>query len=162
MDRREFLMIGTAATAAGTLGCSRETVATPEGQAAIARADVAWSKAPCRFCGTGCGVEVGVADGKVVAVRGDELSPVNKGLLCVKGYHLPALLYGRDRLQQVLSDYRDSALTLATQAVLKSVRDFTQDAIQEDDLSLMLARFHPPSDAASSPPRKSDPNGTAG
>ena len=41
-------------------------------------------------------------DGKVVAVRGDELSPVNKGLLCVKGYHLPALLYGRDRLKQPL------------------------------------------------------------
>ncbi len=53
-------------------------------------------------------------------------------------------LYGRDRLQQVLTDYRDSALTLATQAVLKSVRDFTQDALQEDDLSLLLARFHPP------------------
>ncbi len=58
-----------------------------------------WDKAPCRFCGTGCGVEVGTRDGKVVAVRGDEKSPVNKGLLCVKGYHLPAILYGADRLQ---------------------------------------------------------------
>ena len=33
-----------------------------------------------------------------MAVRGDEASPVNKGLLCVKGYHLPAMLYGEDRL----------------------------------------------------------------
>ena len=57
-----------------------------------------WSKAPCRYCGTGCGVEVAVDDGKVVAVRGDEKASVNKGLLCVKGYHLPAMLYGRDRL----------------------------------------------------------------
>src|SRR3546814_11556089 len=32
-------------------------------------------------------------------VRGDEASPVNRGLLCVKGYHLPGLLYGEDRLQ---------------------------------------------------------------
>ncbi|MBL8800514.1 MAG: molybdopterin-dependent oxidoreductase [Planctomycetes bacterium] len=57
-----------------------------------------WDKAPCRFCGTGCGVEVATEAGKVVAVRGDEKSPVNKGLLCVKGYHLPAILYGADRL----------------------------------------------------------------
>lgn len=41
---------------------------------------------------------VGVEQGRVVAVRGDEASPVNKGLLCVKGYHLPGLLYGADRL----------------------------------------------------------------
>jgi len=57
-----------------------------------------WSKAPCRFCGVGCGVMVGVKDGKVLAVAGDELSPVNRGLLCVKGYSLPAILYGEDRL----------------------------------------------------------------
>ena len=41
---------------------------------------------------------VGVEKGRVVAVRGDEASPVNRGLLCVKGYHLPGLFYGDDRL----------------------------------------------------------------
>jgi nitrate reductase NapA len=102
MERRDFLLSGAAAAAAATLGCSRETVTTPEGAAVLGRADVTWNKAPCRFCGTGCGVEVGVAGGRVVAVRGDVLNPVNKGLLCVKGYHLPALLYGRDRLKQPL------------------------------------------------------------
>ena len=103
MERREFLVTSAAAAAAAsTLGCSHDTATTPEGESAIARGDVTWSKAPCRFCGTGCGVEVGVTDGKVVALRGDELNPVNKGLLCVKGYHLPAFLYGRDRLKQPL------------------------------------------------------------
>jgi nitrate reductase NapA len=43
-------------------------------------------------------VEVGVKDGRAMAVRGDLASPVNRGLLCVKGYHLPAILYGKDRL----------------------------------------------------------------
>ncbi len=57
-----------------------------------------WSKAPCRFCGVGCGVMVGAEDGVVKAVAGDELSPVNRGLLCIKGYSLPAVLYGEDRL----------------------------------------------------------------
>ena len=61
-------------------------------------ADLSWQKAPCRYCGTGCGVEVGVKDGKVTTVRGDQANPVNKGLLCVKGYHLPGMLYGEDRL----------------------------------------------------------------
>ncbi len=28
--------------------------------------DLTWNKAPCRYCGTGCGVEVGVKDGRVV------------------------------------------------------------------------------------------------
>jgi nitrate reductase NapA len=62
--------------------------------------DLVWDKAPCRFCGTGCHVEVGVQKGKVVAVRGDLQAEVNKGLLCVKGYHVGLALYGKDRLTQ--------------------------------------------------------------
>jgi nitrate reductase NapA len=57
-----------------------------------------WDKAPCRFCGVGCGVLVHVKDGKIAAVVGDERNPVNKGLLCIKGYSLPGILYGEDRL----------------------------------------------------------------
>ena len=45
---------------------------------------------------------VGVLDGKVVAVQGDRHAPVNKGLLCVKGYHAGAALYGNYRLTQPL------------------------------------------------------------
>ena len=101
LDRREFVILGSAtAASAAMIGCQNGTVTDrPE---AIDGADVAWDKAPCRFCGTGCGVEVGVSEGKVVAVRGDEQNPVNKGLLCAKGYHLPGFLYGRDRLKKPL------------------------------------------------------------
>ncbi len=60
--------------------------------------DLDWQKAPCRFCGTGCGVVVGLKGGRVVAVQGDINSPVNRGLLCAKGYHAGGALYGRDRL----------------------------------------------------------------
>ncbi|MFN3487302.1 MAG: molybdopterin-dependent oxidoreductase, partial [Planctomycetota bacterium] len=70
----------------------------PQAARAAREPGLTWKKAPCRFCGVGCGVEVGVRDGKVAAVRGDQASPVNRGLLCVKGYHLPGLLYGKDRL----------------------------------------------------------------
>jgi len=61
-------------------------------------ADLEWHKAPCRYCGTGCGLKLGVQDGRIAAVKGDEESPVNRGLLCVKGYHAAGLLYGEDRL----------------------------------------------------------------
>ena len=43
-----------------------------------------WHKGVCRFCGTGCGIEIGLQDGKVVNVKGDEYAH-NKGRLCIKG-----------------------------------------------------------------------------
>ena len=94
--RREFLRQGAAASALAALGGPLAGCAgrTREG----AGAGVAWSKAVCRFCGTGCGVQVGVARNRVVAVQGDPKSSVNQGLLCVKGYNLPQILYGDDRL----------------------------------------------------------------
>ena len=100
IDRRTFLrMTGVAAPAVAAFSCAdREEAARIGSDAPVDRASVSWDKAPCRFCGTGCGVMVGVEQGRVVAVRGDEASPVNRGLLCVKGYHLPGLLYGEDRL----------------------------------------------------------------
>ncbi|ANW95034.1 nitrate reductase [Wenyingzhuangia fucanilytica] len=61
-----------------------------------------WKKAPCRFCGVGCGVLIGVEDGKAVAVKGDPNSSVNKGLCCVKGYHSILAIYGKDRLTHPL------------------------------------------------------------
>ncbi len=59
---------------------------------------VTWRKTPCRFCGVGCGLLVGVEGGRAVAVRGDPASSVNRGLACVKGYHSVQALYGTDRI----------------------------------------------------------------
>lgn len=64
--------------------------------------DLIWDKAPCRFCGTGCSVMVGIQNGKIMAVKGDPKSSVNQGTLCVKGYSLPFIQYGRDRLTKPL------------------------------------------------------------
>ena len=100
MKRREFLKALAATPGVAAFSCAdrKEAERIAGEQGTLADADLAWHKAPCRYCGTGCGVEAGVRDGKVMAVRGDEASPVNRGLLCVKGYHLPAFLYGEDRL----------------------------------------------------------------
>jgi nitrate reductase (cytochrome) len=61
-----------------------------------------WDTGVCRFCGTGCGILIATAQGKVVAVKGDPDSPVNRGLLCAKGYALPQIAYGADRLTRPL------------------------------------------------------------
>ncbi len=59
-----------------------------------------WKKTPCRFCGTGCGLLVGVSGDRAVAVKGDPNCSVNKGLCCVKGYHTVQILYGKDRFKK--------------------------------------------------------------
>jgi nitrate reductase NapA len=111
IDRRRFLQLAASGGAVAAFSCrDREQAARLAGGAGELPDDVLWGKAPCRFCGTGCGVQVGVSDGRVVAVRGDEASPVNRGLLCVKGYHLPGFLYGEDRLTHPQRRHPDGTL----------------------------------------------------
>lgn len=101
MERRDFLKISAMTAAIGAVERAQAKPSEPALDPAVraqAGADVVWDKAPCRFCGTGCHVQVGVRGGKVVAIAGDRQAAVNKGLLCVKGYHVGLALYGGDRL----------------------------------------------------------------
>jgi nitrate reductase (cytochrome) len=101
MLRREFVRDSAAAAAGSVAGLPL---------AAQAQSDdpgVKWSKAPCRFCGTGCGVVVGVKDNRVVATQGDPQAEVNRGLNCIKGYYLPKIMYGADRLTTPLLRMKD-------------------------------------------------------
>jgi len=100
VTRREFIKSQAAVAAAAAAG-----VTLPVSTTAIAAEGdegLRWDKAPCRFCGTGCSVLVGVKDDKVVASQGDPDAPVNRGLNCIKGYFLPKIMYGKDRLTQPL------------------------------------------------------------
>ena len=101
VTRREFIRNTAAAVAASAAG-----LPPPADAANIATESSAtglkWSKAPCRFCGTGCGVTVAVKNNRVVATHGDPASEVNRGLNCVKGYFLSKIMYGADRLTQPL------------------------------------------------------------
>jgi len=99
-SRREVLKLQAAAVAAAAAGIG--TAAAQPVPGGVGSLQIAWSKAPCRFCGTGCGVMVGVRDGKVVATHGDVKAEVNRGLNCVKGYFLSKIMYGQDRLTRPL------------------------------------------------------------
>src|SRR5688572_11214536 len=106
ITRRDFVKQSAAATAAAVAG-----IPLPASPANIVTDSeftrMKWSKAPCRFCGTGCGVNVAVKDRRVVTTHGDIKSEVNRGLNCVKGYFLSKIMYGADRLTTPLLRMKD-------------------------------------------------------
>ncbi len=101
LNRRDFIKANAVAAAAATAGMAVPTTVLSAEQAGTRNA-VRWDKAPCRFCGTGCSVLVGVQNDKVVATQGDPDAPVNRGLNCIKGYFLSKIMYGADRVQTPL------------------------------------------------------------
>jgi len=97
--RRDFIKANAVATAAAAAGISTGAAAT---NLITTDNQLKWAKAPCRFCGTGCSINVATRDNRVVATHGDINSPVNRGLACIKGYFLSKIMYGSDRLTQPL------------------------------------------------------------
>lgn len=99
VTRRQFMIRSAAAAAAA----GAPVPALAQNVITDARSStLKWSKAPCRFCGVGCGVNVAVKNGQVVATHGDPQSEVNRGVNCVKGYFLSKIMYGEDRLTRPL------------------------------------------------------------
>jgi len=106
--RRDFLKTTVAASVAGSIG-----IAIP----AEVRARVEkwqeqdawnWDKSVCRFCGVGCGIMMATHKGQIVSVKGDPESPVNRALVCIKGYFNAKIMCGEDRLTKPLSRARFS------------------------------------------------------
>ncbi len=56
----------------------------------------------CPYCGVGCSIHLGIRAGRIVRVRGDEKSPVNRGELCVKGRYGLDFVHHKDRLTRPL------------------------------------------------------------
>ena len=108
MTRRDFIRdsaVAAAAVAAGVNLPAHSTNLITDSKDTKLR----WAKAPCRFCGTGCGVNVAVKAGRVVATHGDSEAEVNRGLNCVKGYFLSKIMYGEDRLTTPLLRMKNGA-----------------------------------------------------
>jgi nitrate reductase (cytochrome) len=139
IDRRAFLRrlaLTSAAAAASALMPGVFFASVPD---RAGFSGVSWKKTPCRFCGVGCGLLVGIEDGRAVAVAGDPDSPVNQGLACVKGYHSVQALYARDRLQRAMVR-RDGRLVEvpmqeALELVARKLRE-TMDAHGKDSVAM--------------------------
>ena len=105
VTRRDLIKAHAVTAAATAIGIS-----IPGAQAlaqSVSGDGIRWDKGACRFCGTGCGVLIGVKDNRIVATQGDPDAPVNKGLNCIKGYFLSKIMYGKDRLTQPLLRMKD-------------------------------------------------------
>ncbi len=132
LNRRSFiksLALNSALTAAASLfpGISFGTNLTNE----LSSGTIRWEKAPCRFCGTGCGLLIGVSGDRAVAVKGDPNSSVNKGLCCVKGYHSIQILYGKDRVTKALVRKNNILVETPIQEALDLIAEELKATIQQ-------------------------------
>ncbi len=133
IDRRLFLRRTAAASAAAAAAALIPGISFPglaTAQSAVGQGGMTWRKAPCRFCGVGCGLQIGLAGGRAVAVRGDPDSPVNRGLACVKGYHSVQALYGPDRLTRAKVRRNGRLVDVPVQEALDLVARRMQETIQ--------------------------------
>ena len=136
LSRREFLKRTAALTAASLVGINLPF--SLEEKAKAAEADK-WIRGTCRFCGVGCRVELGIKNGRPVAIRGVPESRTNKGYLCMKGMLFYQLMNHPDRLVKPL--YRkhkkdkfkeiswDKALSIAAKEFAKAVKTYGPNAV---------------------------------
>src|SRR5665213_1555497 len=61
-----------------------------------------WVPTTCGYCSVGCGIEIGVKDGRAVASRPFAAHPVNRGKLCPKGLSEHYTLESENRAQYPL------------------------------------------------------------
>ena len=61
-----------------------------------------WVQSACVLCSNGCGMDIGVKDGRIVGVRGRDVDTVNKGRLGPKGMHGWVANNSKDRLTKPL------------------------------------------------------------
>ncbi|MBM4328234.1 MAG: nitrate reductase [Deltaproteobacteria bacterium] len=108
MTRREMIKLSAAAFAAGALNIPFADSAEAQGDDVVVDE---WIKGACRFCGTGCGVYIGVRGGKVVGIRGNPEALTNFGFLCVKGFKGFLSMYHPDRLKYPMVRQADGKLT---------------------------------------------------
>ncbi|GAA4832525.1 nitrate reductase [Algivirga pacifica] len=89
ITRRSFIKVAGGAIAIGGLtagGWALTELIVDEGPVE------SWHKSVCRYCGTGCGVMLGMSKGKkLMRVRGDQEAH-NKGVICIKGSTLDKML----------------------------------------------------------------------
>jgi nitrate reductase (cytochrome) len=133
VSRRKFIKLGTGITAVGGMalgGWGLTEIIVDKGPVNT------WHKSVCRYCGTGCGVMVGMREGKVTRIRGD-LEAHNKGVICIKGSLLAELTQVKNRATKpkirnngVLMDASwEEAMSLITEKFKSSINTFGPDSV---------------------------------
>ncbi|MFQ5561022.1 MAG: molybdopterin-dependent oxidoreductase [Nitrospinota bacterium] len=137
ISRREFIKMMAVSSAMAAASSLVPGVSFAWDKVENGSGNIFWEKTPCRFCGVGCGLLIGILGERAVAVKGDPESPVNKGLACVKGYHSVQALYGEDRLKQALIRKNGKlvpapigeALDLVASKLKETIKDHGKDSV---------------------------------
>lgn len=95
-----------------------------------------WHKSVCRFCGTGCGVMIGLKGNKIADVKGDDEAH-NRGRLCIKGLATRDILYteGRALYPMIRKNGElqraswDDAMTLVAQRFKEAIEAHGPDSV---------------------------------
>jgi len=131
--RREFLYFLGGLGAANAIGLG--TWLTLEALVPKGHADE-YHKSVCRYCGTGCGLRIGLRGGQISDIRGDELAH-NRGVICVKGATLGSLPHipGRLTSPKIRRDGKlvdaswEEAMGLVAQKFQEAIRESSPDAV---------------------------------
>jgi len=82
-----------------------------------------WYKSTCPYCGLGCGLMVGVEQGKIMKIRGMKGHPSNDGDLCLLPLNLPPIFTDKDRLKQPMIHRNNQFLPVSWDKAIKYVAD---------------------------------------
>jgi assimilatory nitrate reductase catalytic subunit len=80
-------------------------------------------RSTCPYCGVGCGVRLGVGDGRALNVRGDPDHPANLGRLCSKGTALASTVGLQGRLLEPTINGRSVSWPEATAHVARRLNE---------------------------------------
>jgi len=135
LTRREVLKYAAASSAMMAIGGPMAQAWAAEKKGGDGDVDK-WVKSVCRYCGTGCGVMVGLKGDKVVTVKGDPNNH-NEGFLCLKGALMPAVVYAKERItkpyirkgDKLVEAKWDEAMTLVTQKFKDAIKEGGPGAI---------------------------------
>ncbi|WP_224999099.1 molybdopterin oxidoreductase family protein [Cesiribacter sp. SM1] len=127
LSRRDFLRLASLGSGMVFLGGCGDIRELWQRQPVIAVDS--WHKGVCRFCGTGCGMQIGLHEGKVVDVRGDKYAH-NRGRLCIKGVMNRDILYAPDRALYPMIRNNGKLVTASWDDAMSLVAERFKDAIE--------------------------------
>lgn len=86
-----------------------------------------WVQSACVLCSNGCGLDIGVREGRIVGVRGREADRVNHGRLGPKGMHGWRAMTSPDRLKRPLvrtgTGFREASWDEAMDLIVQKSRE---------------------------------------
>ena len=90
-----------------------------------------WVNSTCGYCSVGCGMQLGVRDGKVVSVRGNPDHPVNSGKLCPKGLAEHYAIDADDRVRYPLLRKNGQLTRIGWQEAINTLVERFQEVQQK-------------------------------